>query len=114
MIDLFLFLNAFFIKSQRMKSKSFPVLPVEPPGRRRKEFLWAVWAGEGRRNIRAAERGKGKEPGGEEGLQRRWAERAEKERKAQLGGGGLPWKGKRNHNFKYLKFMEKSVENCVL
>ena len=50
-----------------MKSKSFPVLPVEPPGGRRKEFPWAVWAGEGRRKILAAERGKGKEPGGEEG-----------------------------------------------
>ncbi len=99
-----------------MKSKSFPVLPVEPPGRRRKEFLWAVWAAQGRREEAGGGEGEGEgvRRGRGGGLGRRRAERAEKERKAQLGGGGLPWKGKRNHNLKYLKFMEKSVENCVL
>ena len=71
-----------------MKSKSFPVLPVEPPGGGRKEFLLAVLAAEGRREWTGGGEGEGERARrGRGGLQRRRAERAEKERKAQLGAG---------------------------
>ena len=81
-----------------------------------RNFSWPFWQRRAEGKIWAAERGKGKEQGG---LERREAERAERERKAQLGGGGEVWEmedPKRNHNLKYryLKFMEKSVENCSL
>ncbi len=74
-----------------MKSKSFPVLPFEPPGRRRKEFLWAVWAGEGRKKHPGGGEGEGERTrGGRGGLLRREAERAEKRKKSSAGRGRSP------------------------